>query len=335
MALFSIKNERDLIVLSALASETTAATFVTDASAGEAKIFDQYGATPVGKTKFSFYVKHLDGRVRKSDVIDPDKIITFAKQAPVSPVLAKSVVTITTATVGDLYEIAVKVWNDGALSMDDTVLLNAYYQAVTGDTTTTIADGLVASYNAAQTRMGQTYFTCSNTGAAITFQSIALPFVTGKKDGRPLDYRIKATQVNPSTLAIGSITVVNTAGTVNPCSINYLLDLEYQTRGAFGDSLRGLAYPFDFALQSDVVSSIAYTLYEFDFYDGDGNSHNVQKSPRHLTVAVPAANVAAVDATLATVLSKIDLSTVATDGQVIGWTDAAGTYHPVDDATGA
>jgi hypothetical protein len=88
-------------------------------------------------------------------------------------------------------------------------------------------------------------------------------------------------------------------------------------------------YPFDFALQSDVVTGTVYTLYEFVFYDGDGHSHNVQKSPRQLTVAVPAANVSAFDADIAFVRGVVDLSTGATDAQVIKWTDAAGTYHPV------
>ena len=332
MALFSIKNERDLIILGALATETTAAAFATDADAGEGKVYNQYGADITGKEKFSVYVKHLDGRVRRSDIIDPDKIESFKKQIPVTAVLPKSVVTITTATAGDLYEVRIKIFNDGALSNEDCVLLEGSYEAKTGDTVTNIADAITAAFKAAQTRMGQTYFTVSNTAGAITFQSINLPFVTGKQDGRQLDYNIKAIQVNPGTLAYGSITIVNTAGVLNPTSINYLKDLEWQTRGAFGDSYRGLMYPNDFALQSDIVSTVAYTLYEFQFWGGDRNDHAVQKSPRHLTVAVPAAGVAAFDAVIAQVLAKIDLSTAATDGQVIGWTDTLGTYHPVTPA---
>jgi hypothetical protein len=330
MALASIRNERDLIVVNGIGNDSTAAAFVTSGTAGEAFIYDQYGAAPAGKTKFAWYVKHLDGRVRKSDVIDPDKIISFKKQAPVSPVLPSSLVTVTAATPGDLYEIIIKIFNDGSLSDDNCVLLNGFYQcAASGETTTTVADGLVASLNAAQTRMGQTYFTVTNTGAAITLQSTALPYVVGKKDGRQLKYNIKAVQVSPTAGTIGSVTVANTAGVVDPTSLNYLRDLEWQTRGAFGDSYRALMYPFDFALQSDVVTGTVYTLYEFVFYDGDGHSHNVQKSPRQLTVAVPAANVSAFDADIAFVRGVVDLSTGATDAQVIKWTDAAGTYHPV------
>ena len=329
MALFSIRNERDLIVLGALAAETTAATFATDADAGEGKVYNQYGAAITGKEKFSVYVKHLDGRVRKSDVIDPDKVESFKKQVPVSPVLPKSVITVTTATAGDLYEVRIKIFNDGALSNEDCVLIEGSYEAKTGDDVTAVAVGIVAAFKAAQTRMGQTYFTVSNTAGAITFQSINLPFQTGKQDGRQLDYNIKAIQVNPSTLVYGSMTVVNTAGVLDPTSINYLKDLEWQTRGAFGDSYRGLMYPFDFALQSDIVASVTYTLYEFQFWGGDRNDHAVQKSPRHLTVAVPAAGVSAFDAIIAKALAKVDLTTAATDGQVIGWTDAVGTYHPI------
>jgi hypothetical protein len=155
--------------------------------------------------------------------------------------------------------------------------------------------------------MGQTYFTVTNTGAAITLQSTALPYVVGKKDGRQLKYNIKAVQVSPTAGTIGSVTVANTAGVVDPTSLNYLRDLEWQTRGAFGDSYRALMYPFDFALQSDVVTGTVYTLYEFVFYDGDGHSHNVQKSPRQLTVAVPAANVSAFDADIAFVRGVVDI----------------------------
>jgi hypothetical protein len=127
MALASIRNERDLIVVNGIGNDSTAAAFVTSGTAGEAFIYDQYGAAPAGKTKFAWYVKHLDGRVRKSDVIDPDKIISFKKQAPVSPVLPSSLVTVTAATPGDLYEIIIKIFNDGSLSDDNCVLLNGFY----------------------------------------------------------------------------------------------------------------------------------------------------------------------------------------------------------------
>lgn len=334
MALFSIRNERDLIVASAVATETTAGEFAASASAGEIQVVNEWGNAPVGKGKFYFLVKHLDGRLRASDVIDPNKIISLATKTAVSPVLPKSVVTVVTATVGDLYEIIVKIHNDGALSPENCVFLNGSYTAVTGDDVTAIADGLVASLNAAQKRMGQTYFTITNTDGAITLQSTKLPFVTGKKDGRALDYSVKFTQVNPKTLEYTLTgTIVNTGLTANPCDPDFLRDLEYQTRGAFGDSLRGLAYPFDFNLQSDVSTTAAYDTYsliEIQFYDGDKNDHAVQKSPRSLTVACAAADLAALKATIDVAVQALDLSTAATDGQVITWSDTTGTYAPAD-----
>ena len=45
MALATIRNERDLIVISAIASQTTAGAFATASAAGDGKIFNQYGAT--------------------------------------------------------------------------------------------------------------------------------------------------------------------------------------------------------------------------------------------------------------------------------------------------
>lgn len=329
MALASIRNERDLIVINALSAQTTAGAFATTTTAGDGKIFNQYGATPTGKEKFSVYLKHLDGRVKRSSVIDPDKITAFKKQVPVAEVLPSTLVTVTTATAGDSYAIYIKIFNDGALSNEDCMLLNGFYEAVTGDTVTTIAAALVASLNAAQTRMGQTYFTVTNSAGAITIQSINLPYVVGKKDGRQLDYTLKAVQVNPGTLVYGSLTVAKTAGVINPCGINYLYDLEWQTRGAFGDSLRELAYPDNFpTVLSDIVSTTAYTLYEIDFYGGDRNDHAVQKSPSHLTVAVPAANVAAFDTALGVVRQVIDLSTAGTNGQALKYSTTTGTYTP-------
>jgi hypothetical protein len=228
-----------------------------------------------------------------------------------------------------LYEVIVRIWNDGSLSRDNVIFLNGSYTAVTGDSTTNIATGLAASLSAAQTKMQQDYFTITPSTNTIVLQSKKLPFVTGKKDGRAIDFKVQGNQYNTGTLvSAGTVTAVYTEYVPNPCSINFLQDLEYQTHGAFGDSLRGLAYPYDFALYSDVVSTTAYTLYEISFYDGDQNNHAVQKSPRHLTIAVPAANVTAFDALLATARQVIDLSAAAADAEVLTWTDAAGTYHP-------
>lgn len=331
MALYSIRNERDLVVFNGIATETTAATVASGADPGEGQIVAATGAAVAGKAPFKFVYKHLDGRYRSSDVINPDKITYFKKQAPVSEVLPKDVVTVGTATAGNLYEIIVKIFNDGSLSLENCVMLVGSYTALAADTATTIATALVASLNAAQTRMGQDYFTISNAAGAITLQSKRLPFVTGKKDGRIIDFVTQATQVDPSTFTNTGLAIVKTGATVNPCSITFLKDLEWQTRGAFADSYRGLGYPNNFEFSSDIVSTTAYTLYEFGFYDGDRNDHAVQKSPRQITVAVPAANVAAFDTTIAKALQTINLATAATDGQILKYSAAAGAYVPAAD----
>lgn len=332
MALYSIKNERDLVVLNGLATETTAATVASSADAGEGQLVAATGAAIAGKSPFKIVFKHLDGRFRSSDVINPDKLTYYKKQAPVLEVLPKDEITISTATAGDLYEVILRIFNDGSLSLEDCVMLNGTYTAAAGDNVTAIAAGVVASLNAAQTRMGQSYFTITNSAGVITLQSKRLPFLTGKKDGRIIDWATQATQVNPSTFAITGLTVAKTGATVNPCSISYLKDLEWQTRGAFADSYRGLGYPNNFEFASDIVSTTAYTLYEFGFYDGDNNSHAVQKSPRHLTVAVPAANVSAFDALVAKALQTINLTTAATDGQVLKYSASSGAFVPGADA---
>jgi len=286
MSQYSINQERDLIVASAKATETTPATFVATASAGEIQLFTQFGGVANNaQVPFYFLYKHLDGRVRRSDMIDPLKIISYKQVANVSPVLPSVTVTVATGVVGDLYECVVKIIGDGSLSTEDVVFLTGSFIAVDTNTTN-IATGLTASLNAAQTRMGQTYFTITSSGAVITLQSIALPFVTGKKDGRPIDFVVKATEVSVTTNAITGLALAYTAGVQNPTSVNFLKDLEWQTRGAFADSYRGQAWPNDFAFVSDVVDGTDYELFEFQFWGGDEHNHAVQQSPRHLTVAV-------------------------------------------------
>jgi hypothetical protein len=297
MGLYSVKNERDLVVFSTVASDVTAALIAANATAGQGKLLSDQGVVPADQSKFYFLYKHLDGRLRRSDVIDPLKITNFKQVANVSPVLPSATVTIATGTLGDIYECIVKVMNDGSLGIENAVLLAGSFVSVDTNTTN-IATGLTAALNASQTRMGQAYFTITSSGAVITLQSIALPFVTGKKDGRSLDFVTKATQVSVTTNAITGLAIVYTANVPNPTSVNFLKDLEWQTRGAFADSYRGAGYPDNFDFTSDVVAGVDYELFEFDFYDGDGKSHDVQKSPRHLTVAVP-------DGIKATIASEI------------------------------
>jgi hypothetical protein len=286
MSQYSINQERDLIIFSTQADETTPATFASAAVARDGRTFTEMGGVCNNTQEpFYFVYKHADGRLRRSDVIDPKKIISYKQVANVAEVLPKVTVTIGTGTLGDIYECIVKIMNDGSLSTEDVVLLTGSF--VAEDTNTTnIATGLTASLNAAQTRMGQTYFTITSSGAVITLQSIALPFVAGKKDGRVIDFVAKGTQVSPTTNAITALALAYTAYTPNPTSVNFLKDLEWQTRGAFADSYRGQAWPNDFAFVSDVVDGGDYELFEFQYYGGDEHNHAVQQSPRHLTVAV-------------------------------------------------
>lgn len=303
MSQYSINQERDLIIASAKATETSPAAFVSTASAGEIQLFTELGAVAsLGTEPFYFVYKHLDGRVRRSDVIDPAKITYYKQVANVSPVLPSVTITVATGVLGDIYEVFVKIIGDGSLSTEDTMFLTGSFVAVDTNTTN-IATGLTASLNAAQTRMGQGWFTVTSSGAVITLQSIGLPFVVGKKDGRAIDFVTKATQVSVTTNAITGLALVYTAGVQNPTSVNFLKDLEWQTRGAFADSYRGQAWPNDFAFTSDVVDGTDYELFEFQFFGGDEPNHAVQKSPRHLTVAV--ADAAKVDVAALIAAAKV------------------------------
>jgi len=129
------KQIRHFFPFTAVATETTAATFITGASPGEIQLFRESGTT-TGKGDFYILKKDLTGKVVKSDLITPKDITYLRGSAPVAKVGKTNVLTITTVVVGAVYNITLKIHYANSEQNFETIFAST--KAVTGDTSTTV-----------------------------------------------------------------------------------------------------------------------------------------------------------------------------------------------------
>ena len=147
MATFSVNQVRDIIITTAEATESTAATFLSTASAGESRVLKADGSG-VPTTVSDFYVvnKRSNGDFKSSDVIKANQVKFFRKQAPVTAVLKSIALAIPTGiTVGTIVRVDITLDQWGSASFEDQYFKFGLYKVVTGDTVEDIADGLIAS----------------------------------------------------------------------------------------------------------------------------------------------------------------------------------------------
>ena len=126
------KQIRHFFPFTAVAAETTPATFIASASNGELQILD------AGDSDGSFYILKKDyrGTVVKSDLIKPKNITYLKGSAPVAKVGKRQVFTVTSVVVGAVYNLSLKVHY--ANSEKNFMYIMASQKAVTGDTPTTL-----------------------------------------------------------------------------------------------------------------------------------------------------------------------------------------------------
>ena len=142
---------RDLIITSAVATETTVATFIASASPGEVAVLKKDGTAVAAKGTDAYVVsKELSGRFKSSDTILPGQIKSVTKIDPVTVVPAYASIPITAAQVAattakDVWEGLVRIQEFGSRSAYDEYPAPFSYVAVAGDTVNTVAEGLIKS----------------------------------------------------------------------------------------------------------------------------------------------------------------------------------------------
>jgi PHD/YefM family antitoxin component YafN of YafNO toxin-antitoxin module len=140
MSSISLPNEKQIrhfFPFTAVATETTAATFIASASNGELQLFMENGST-TGTGDFYILRKHsVTGVVSKSDLITPKDITYLKGTAPRSKTGKTNVFTITAPVVGATYNLSLKV--NYANSEQNFQMFLGSTVAATGENAATVA----------------------------------------------------------------------------------------------------------------------------------------------------------------------------------------------------
>lgn len=302
MATFSQNQVKDIFIANGLATETTVQGFIATASPLELQILKVDGsAQPAGVESFYFVQKHADGSFKRSDVLLANQIRFITPISPKFPVLKSYAITINTTNfiAGDILQIQITLDNWGSRSFEDQYLKFAQYKYVSGANAVTVANALVTSLNNNFSREPNTLFTFARNGNDVVITEVAQPYVTGKKQGLPLEFIV-------SNNFDGVQTVTNRV--INPCSGQNVRDLEYFCKGNVGDSYRYAGYPHNFEQWYDSVLTDEYCLFDIGYWY-EGVNHAVQTSEKEIIVALHDCNGAGTLATLLATASGLTIST--------------------------
>lgn len=282
MATFSQNQVKDIFVVEAIATETDVQAFIADASPLELQILEVTGAAqPAAGEDFYFVQKHADGSFKRSDVLPANQIRYINVINPKVPVLKSYSIQIPAVggfAAGDLFQIMVTLDNWGSRSFEDQYFKFAQYSLLATDTEEDVANGLVLSLTRNFSREPGTLFTfAAVTDGGDWFVEITeavQPYVTGKKQGLPLEFVVSNN--------FGGVQTV-TPREINPGSGRNVRDLEYFCKGNVGDSYRGAGYPHDFEQWFDSSLNKEYFLLHIGFWF-EGLGHAVQKSEKEIIV---------------------------------------------------
>lgn len=235
--MYSAKNNLKVWVSNAT-GPSLASTLIT-LPAGEVGFFTAAGAAIATTGTGHICFRKPDGQVLKSKEVTFSSAWKSGIKAYAAPAMGTQTVTVSTATVGQQYQLRIEMVIPG---MQGPYFKHGNYVAVSGDTTTTIATALVNSINAAMAREDKDYFTISNSSSnVITIVAKLQTYVRGKKQGRPPVFR--ASLVLPEAYAaLGVQTVAASDGIgYGP----YICEKEYLAQGD-SDPYRFGGYPNSF-----------------------------------------------------------------------------------------
>lgn len=249
---YSAKNS--LKVWASNASGPSSASTLALLPVGEVGFFTALGVAIATTGTGNFCYRKADGQILKS------KEFTFAAawkssiKAYAAPTMQKQTVTVPVATASTFFQIRVEMKLVGMLG--EYFKHGNYQSSASGDTTTTIATALAASLNANLAREHKEYFTITSSGADVIIEQKLLPYVLGKKRGRPVAFRAMLSA--PEANAVAS--VLTTAGSDGYGYGPYIAEQEFFAQG-YSDELRFGGYPNSFDTRAlTAVASGKYDL---------------------------------------------------------------------------
>lgn len=147
MATFSQNQVRDIIITTAEATESTAATFLASASNLESRVLKADGsAVPTAVGDILILNKRSNGDLKRSDIIKGGQATYLKKQAPVTAVNKAVTFTIPTGmATGTTAKIDISFDNWGSASFEDQYFKFAVYKTIAGDGVEQVINGLIKS----------------------------------------------------------------------------------------------------------------------------------------------------------------------------------------------
>ena len=291
MSVFGPNQREEVMFCNAVAAETTLATFIASASDKELKILSADGTAPAAGEDFKVYQKTASG-YEFSDIVKADKVEKVILATYSAEVQKSVTVSVDAATAGQTYVVECRMLEDsGALSPENFNFINGYYVSQTGDTVTTIRDGLLASLNYAIKKREDNVITATaNSTDEIIVAGVAQVVKPGKDIGRLIEFDVNVKAIDNDavngTNVPGQISAAVTAQNDPGVGTGkYAVNLEWFCKGYGGDVYREVGYPIDFTETYYANPTGVYNVIHIKYFD-DRISPSVEKQPKVLTIMV-------------------------------------------------
>lgn len=252
-----------------------------------------YFKSAVKTTDNELYLTYINvlGQETKTDSI-PIANIRYVKSTPYAPkCLRKDAITFATPIVGQTYTIRflIRQWGSGSAENQYFKHVGSY-KAKTGDDAEDIVDAMIvnATKNFAREPLPLFTFTKEGSGATakLIITEIKTPHVTGKQQGRGLDYTVQFVKINDSgseNFTWGTVTNIF-KGYEGVGTNDISKDQEYFYLGERGDIYRNVGYPYTFDTQYLADATANYSTIDIAYYSVEPHNGGAVQSEKQLTI---------------------------------------------------
>tara|TARA_R110000772_G_scaffold54130_2_gene123613 strand:+ start:17189 stop:18202 length:1014 start_codon:yes stop_codon:yes gene_type:complete len=330
MSVFGPNQVEELIIGNAVASETTAATFIASATDEEIKVLSADGTAPAVGEDFKLLQKTgstITGlNYEFSDTIPADKVdrVTLKEYAAETLKSVRVEGFDGNLVANTTYAVEIRHFSDNSsLSPENFSVVTGYWTsgAVAPASAAIVRNGIVAALNHNLNRQGGGDFVITTPDATETdilitgAAQVALP---GKITGRQIEFEVTAKQfddtaVNHDNLGLLTTTLVASNNPGNGTG-KYAVNLEWFTKGYKYEVYRQTGFPADFTERTPFYASQSLNYNSIHLtYKKSRISPTVEEQPRVLTILCERANLAgnavanAVLADLRTVLGSANV----------------------------
>lgn len=262
-------------------------------NAGATSANPGYFKTAVKTADNELYLTYINvlGKETKTDSIPIDNIRSVTSKAFAPKCLRKDAITFDAPIAGQTYTIRFLIRQWGSGSAEDQYFKHVgSYKAKTGDDAEDIVDAMItnATKNFAREPLALFTFTKegSGSGTKLIVTEVQTPFVTGKSQGRGLNYEIQFVKINNAgSEDVEWGTVTNMFKQYEGLGTNHLTkDMEYFYLGNRGDVYRQVGYPYTFDTQYLTDATDDYSTIDIAYFKTEPHNGGAVKSECVLTI---------------------------------------------------